>query len=239
MKKWLAYLLMLVLMVTSVPMAASAASTDKSALKGNVVVIDPGHSEKGNKGKESVSPGSKTMKIKDPGGAVGVRNKTPEYKINMAIALKLKKRLESQGITVVMTKTKDSENPGNRERAEIGNSHHADLVIRIHADSVTNQEVHGSTMLVPASVGYAKPIAATSRKYGEVIQKALVGTAGMKNRGIVERKDLTGFNWSKVPVVLAEVGFLSNPQEDLKLNQASYQEKIAEGLEKGIVQILQ
>ncbi|MCI7442585.1 MAG: N-acetylmuramoyl-L-alanine amidase, partial [Clostridium sp.] len=39
---------------------------------------------------------------------------------------------------------------------------------------------------------------------------------------------LTGFNWSKVPVVLIEMGFLSNPEEDNLLNSDSYQDKLAQ-----------
>ena len=37
---------------------------------------------------------------------------------------------------------------------------------------------------------------------------------GFKVNGIFERDDLTGFNWSKVPVVLVEMGFMSNYNED-------------------------
>ena len=62
----------------------------------------------------------------------------------------------------------------------------------------------------------------------------LVNEAGMKNRGIITRGDLTGFNWSKVPVILLEAGFLSNPNEDRMLNSPEYQDKIARGLAKGI-----
>ena len=60
----------------------------------------------------------------------------------------------------------------------------------------------------------------------------------MYNRGVIERSDLTGFNWSKVPVVLIEMGFLSNPEEDNLLNSDSYQEKLAQGLYKGILKAL-
>jgi N-acetylmuramoyl-L-alanine amidase len=61
----------------------------------------------------------------------------------------------------------------------------------------------------------------------------------MNNRGTVERSDLTGFNWSKVPVVLVEMGFMSNKEEDRLLNDDSYQNKLAEGLYKGIIDVLQ
>ena len=38
--------------------------------------------------------------------------------------------------------------------------------------------------------------------------------AGIEVNGIFEKGDLTGFNWSKVPVVLVEMGFSSNYNED-------------------------
>jgi len=45
---------------------------------------------------------------------------------------------------------------------------------------------------------------------------------------------LTGFNWSKVPVVLVEMGFLTNPAEDEALKTDDYQNKIVEGIIKGL-----
>lgn len=56
----------------------------------------------------------------------------------------------------------------------------------------------------------------------------------MKNRGVIERSDMTGFNWSTVPVVLIEMEFLSNPQEDKNLSSEEYQDKIAKAIAKGI-----
>lgn len=49
---------------------------------------------------------------------------------------------------------------------------------------------------------------------------------------------MTGFNWSKVPVVLVEMGFMSNPTEDKLLNDDSYQNKLAQGLSDGIMKAL-
>ena len=49
---------------------------------------------------------------------------------------------------------------------------------------------------------------------------------GFKVNSIYQRSDLTGFNWSKVPVVLVEMGFMSNPEEDQKMAETSYQEKM-------------
>ena len=47
---------------------------------------------------------------------------------------------------------------------------------------------------------------------------------------MVERSDLTGFNWADVPVVLVETGFLSNPREATLLRSASYQQRLAGAL---------
>ncbi|WP_293978545.1 N-acetylmuramoyl-L-alanine amidase, partial [uncultured Clostridium sp.] len=59
------------------------------------------------------------------------------------------------------------------------------------------------------------------------------------NRGISVRDDMTGFNWSKVPVILVEMGFMSNPEEDKLLSDEGYQNKLAQGLCNGIVKCMQ
>lgn len=56
----------------------------------------------------------------------------------------------------------------------------------------------------------------------------------IKNRGVVVRDDLTGFNWSKVPIVLIELGFISNPNEDSYLSDPDNYIKIATGISNGI-----
>ena len=166
-----------------------------------IIVIDPGHASHSNLEKEEQSPGSGIMKIKDGGGAQGNTTGTPEYVVNMKVAMKLKSLLESKNYTVIMTKTSHEESLGNIERANIGNDNNASLVIRIHCDSAENSSASGASMLVPGNVGYAKDISGISRKYGEVVLNSLVESANMKNRGISVREDMTGFNWSKVPVI--------------------------------------
>lgn len=209
-------------------------SKEETVKNKKVIVIDPGHSSRGNNGQERQSPDSNVLKIKDPGGAQGIVSKTPEYAINMKVALKLKVLLEKDNYKVIMTKTQHNENPGNVDRAEVGNANKADLVIRIHCDSSDNQKVQGASMLVPGKAGYGKDISDVSKKYGQTILESLVNECKMSNKGVVVRNDLTGFNWSKVPVVLVEMGFMSNPKEDQMLNDEAYQNKLAQGLFKGI-----
>lgn len=199
------------------------------------IVIDPGHGGGANLEKEKQSPDSNILKIKDGGGAQGIITNVKESTINLKVSLKLKTLLEKNNINVIMTRTDDSRSIGNIERAEIANKNNADLCIRIHCDSSDNQNAKGATMLVPGKVGYASVISDKSRKYGQTILDSLVSNAKMSSRGIQISTDMTGFNWSKVPVVLVELGFLSNPNEDKLLNSEEYQEKLAQGLYDGIV----
>nr|WP_025776177.1 N-acetylmuramoyl-L-alanine amidase [Clostridium botulinum] len=206
----------------------------KENLKNKIIVIDPGHANRSNLELERVSPDSDEKKIKDGGGADGVNSKTPEYLIAMDVALKLKETLQKEGYTVIMTKNKHSESLGNIERAEVGNKNNANLVIRIHADSADLEDAKGASILVPSKKGYASEINELSKKYGDILLREMVASANMNNRGVVEREDMTGFNWSKVPVVLVEMGFLSNAEEDKLLNTEEYRIKIVQGLTKGI-----
>ena len=45
---------------------------------------------------------------------------------------------------------------------------------------------------------------------------------------------MTGTNWSKIPVTLIEMGFLSNPSEDEKMQDPSFQTIMAKGIADGI-----
>lgn len=207
----------------------------KTTAGNKVIVIDPGHANRSNLEKEPTAPGSSQMKIKDGGGAEGVLTKTSEQSINLKVALKLRDLLQSRGYTVVMTKTREDQSLGNVERAQVGNNANAALVIRIHADSSEYSSAKGASMLVPAPINEnTKAIYASSKSYGTTILNTLVKEVGMYNRGVIESSDMTGFNWSKVPVVLVEMGFLSNTEEDKLLASQAYQDKLTKGLADGI-----
>lgn len=203
------------------------------------IVLDPGHAKGGNRNMEKTSPYSEVLKVKDPGGASGVSTGLNEYEVNLMVAKKLKALLENEGFTVIMTKNTEEDNPGNVERAEVGNNNNANLVLRIHCDSADNSSARGASMLVPEPVGYAEEIYEVSQQYGKTILDNFVTSTGAKNRGLSKRKDMTGFNWSKVPVVLIEMGFMSNPEEDELLGSDEYQNKAASGLVNGIKKALE
>ena len=198
------------------------------------IVIDPGHSSTGTSGNEPVSPNSSTTKLKDGLGATGSYTNIPEHKTNMSVALLVKKELTSKGYNVILTKQDVAESKSNIERAEVGNKNNADLVVRIHADSAENSSISGASMHVPANNEYTSSFYKISKSYGKTILNTYVDEIGIKNRGVIERNDLTGFNWSKVPVVLIEMGFLSNKEDDNFVSNTANHPKIAKAISDGI-----
>lgn len=201
----------------------------------HVIVIDPGHGPWVNLDMEPIAPGSEVTKRKYGVGATGVVTGTLEREINLNVSLMLRDLLENDGYTVIMTRTDHTVISSNIDRANLANDNNANLMIRIHSDSFKDSKVHGASMLVPGKVGYAVDIVDISRVYGEIILNSLTEEVGMKNRGVITRTDQTGFNWSKVPIMTVELGFLSNPDEDRLLSSSDYQTKLAQALYKGIV----
>lgn len=201
-------------------------------LEGRIVCLDAGHGITSASKSERVSPLSDETKPAYVSGASGIYQ--TEEELNLAVAKLVKIRLEKRGAEVVMTRETSEATVSNIERAQIANEANADLCIRIHADGTEESSAHGISTLIPAGNLLGSPeIIEPSREAAECIQRALVEETGAQDRGLVERSDLTGFNWSEVPVVLVEMGFLSNPEEDQKLSTEAYRKQVADGIADG------
>jgi N-acetylmuramoyl-L-alanine amidase len=200
-----------------------------------LVCLDPGHGTAPVIGRqvEPIGPGSAQLKIKDPGGASG------EAPVALAIARRTRALLRARGYRVAMTRDGTGYRGGNRERARFCNARGAALMIRIHADGSSDPSVHGISTLVPAlRRGWTNDVYGASGRAGRLLQDELVAATGARNLGVVERADLTGFNWADVPVVLVETGFMSNPREAGLLRSAGYQQKVARALAGGAQRFL-
>ena len=205
-----------------------------------VVVLDPGHDLHANLATEPIGPGSSTRKILDGGGTSGVVTGIREADLNLAVALRVRTLLRRAGVRVVMTRTTTSHTSmGNIARAAIANRVHAALFLRIHADGSTDPRADGTHTLYPArQKGWTDDIYARSRRAARIIQAELVGALGFPDRGLQEHTDFTGFNWSGVPVILVEMGFMTNPTEDKLLATAAYRQRAAVGLCRGTLRYL-
>ena len=67
----------------------------------------------------------------------------------------------------------------------------------------------------------------------------MVEATGAKKRGVFLRDTYTMNNWSVVPCILVECGFMSNPEEDEKLNDPDYQNLLVQGMVEGIARYFQ
>ena len=218
--------------------SGSVAPSSTPATTTYVVVIDAGHQAKADLKTEPIGPGSKTRRARVEGGATGVSTHRPESLDNLQIALKLQSDLEKRGVKVIMVRTKQNVDIPNSKRAKIANDAHADLFIRLHCDSSSSSSVKGVLMLVPASNAWTRKIVKPSARAGRDVLAAVLKTTRAKNRGTTKRSDLSGFNWSKVPTALVEMGLMSNPAEDRALASAAYQSKLASGATAGIMTFL-
>ena len=219
---------------TKTPTPTQKTSSNKP-LNGYVIGIDAGHQLKGNTTKEPNAPGSNINKAKVTYGATGNKSGIREQLINLQVALKLQTELKKLGATVVMTRTTSEVNISNIERAKIFNNAKVDFGIRIHCDSAASTSAHGISILIPDCKNNASIFKESKRLANSLIDQMCTSTSAA-NRGVIQRNDQTGFNWSNVPVVTVEMGFLSNPSEESKLITSSYQNLLVDGYIQGILQ---
>lgn len=195
-----------------------------------LICLDPGHGTIPAVGRqtEPIGPGSSQLKVKDGGGAAG------EAPVALAIALRTRALLQRDGYRVALTRTGPRYAAGNIARARFCNARHSALMIRIHADGAADSSLRGLKTLVPTfHRGWTDDIYAQSIRAGRKVQAAVAARTGARNLGLVQRSDLTGFNWANVPAILVECGFMTNPAESRLLRSRSYQLKVARGLAAG------
>ncbi len=204
------------------------------------VVIDPGHGGR------------------DP-GAIGVRGGY-EKTVNLLTAGIVTAQLRARGVRVTMTRTTDVFVPLN-ERAAIGNRAGADLFVSIHADANGRASLTGFTLFIC----HTKPSYSDSHRAAKIFQECRLDLAScrstlMRSRAPSRRlASLVRVSMGKAtsspdrgtklgalrvlersvcPAILVELGFLSNPSENLRLLRADYQQKLGTAVASGVIRFL-
>ena len=218
--------------------AANTASTPSTSSKQFTVCIDPGHqgSWVDMSAQEPMAPGSSQTKNKATTGTSGNYSKVPEYEVNLEVSLVLQKELTSRGYKVVMTREDNDKAISNKERAEFATEAGADITVRIHANSDNSASAAGALTMAPTSSNQYldKDIIEKSNTLASCIIDSYCNATDLANKGVISADNMTGTNWSTIPVAILEMGFMSNQSDDLYITNSANHETMAKGIADGI-----
>lgn len=173
-----------------------------------IICVDPGHGGAGH-------PGAVNGRFKEKTAA-------------LAIGLKLRDKLKDAGFKVIMTRDTDID-VSLASRCKISNEAGANAFISIHLNSCYSDEPHGAeTWKWHKTRQFSKALA-------DAVQADLIEATGAKNRGVKESDVYYVLHHTKASALVVECGFISNNEECRKLFNPDYQDKIADGIARGII----
>ena len=196
----------------------------------HVLLIDPGHGGM-------------------DGGAVS-GDGTSEKDINLAVAQELAAMASEYGWQVIMTRSTDEWLCGTEEgsirsrktedlisRREMIKDYEPEIAVSIHLNSFREDpSVRGAQVFYP-DTGGSETVLRQCREFAEILQESLPsGTDGAGQRKAMVKDNVMIFREVICPIVIAECGFLSNPEEAELLKTKEYQQALAQGIMAGIVE---
>ena len=195
--------------------------TASTPVSGKVIVLDAGHG------------------VPDE-GAQSSRG-TTEAETNLKIALKLQNLLEQSGATVILTRSdengiydvdkttlKQKKVSDIRNRVKIGNSSSADIFVSIHLNKISQEQYSGWQT-------FYKKDNEQGEKLATEIQNNLTEAVEKENNRVPMKIDNVYIVKNvEIPLTIVECGFLSNEEEEKKLQEDDYQNRLAWGIYNGI-----
>ncbi|EMT38259.1 N-acetylmuramoyl-L-alanine amidase [Thermoanaerobacter thermohydrosulfuricus] len=219
-KRWMMFLLIVSLIVGlySFKKGYYIAAFKTVPIMNKVVVIDAGHG--------GPDPGKPGKYGKD------------EDELNLEIAQKLRELIEESGGIVVMTREDDTLSDSSlskdlKNRVVKANEVIADVLISIHLNSFSQSKYKGAQVFYQNNSEKGKLLA-------ELIQQELRNTLDPDNDRMAKSSNSYYLlRNAKMPAVIVECGFMSNPEEEKLLNDEKYQYKIAWAIYKGLIHYFQ
>lgn len=178
-----------------------------------ILVIDPGHG-----GKDA--------------GAISIGEKYYEKNINLGIVIALKELLDKENIKVYYTRTADDK-VFLRPRVTLANAVDCDYFISIHCNSNEIASPNGTEVLY-----YDTDFnGVASKDLADLFSEELGKTVELRNRGTVLKhmEDIFIMDKAKVPMILIEIGYLSNSGDLNYLTNQQNQKTVAQGIYHGIM----
>lgn len=168
-------------------------------------------------------------------------NGVTEAEINLRIALKLQNLLEQSGAKVILTRSNetaiyDIDKKTLREkkvsdihnRVKIGNESSADIFVSIHLNKIPQNQYWGWQCFYNQNEKSKILAENLQNNLNEAIQKENKRTA-MKLDTVYIMKNV------EIPISIVECGFLSNEEEEKRLQEDDYQNRLAWGIYNGIM----
>ena len=119
-----------------------------------------------------------------------------------------------------------------KERVRIMNESKADLAVSIHQNSYHEESVYGAQVFYYSHSREGEAVA-------KILQESLQEIDPENHRQAKANETYYLLRRTKVPTVIVECGFLTNPEEAEKLSGEEYQEQVAEAVAKGIAKCLE
>jgi N-acetylmuramoyl-L-alanine amidase len=210
----------MVLGMLSVAVLGFIAPADAAVLTGRTFVIDPGHGTR--------LPSGEWLNT----GAAGPHG-LAERDVVLAIGEKLARRLRALGARVELTRTyarpiriATNKSRDNRARAKLANELGATAFLALHCDSSTDPAARGTSIfwLHPNSAALARAVRAHLAPLG-------LGESQFRAR------DLAVTSEARVPALLVELGFLSNPAQERLLSTPAFQDREAQALTEALLEL--
>lgn len=181
-------------------------------LAGRVIGLDPGHGA-------------------IDSGATHPDSPLPEKAIALDVALRLGRQIRKAGGRAVLTRTEDKESdlPDREElqrRADLARAGGAELFLSLHVDANGDSSAFGGQV-------YYHPSSAQGKRLAEILQVELVRLQPDNFRQAGAQAFYL-LSCTKVPAVVVELGFISNPGDRRNLNDPAYRERLAEAIRRGL-----
>ncbi len=199
-------------------------------LSGLVIGVNAGHQKTPNYTQYPIEPGSSKTSAANKSGTRGKFSRTEEYVITLQISLKLEKLLVENGAQVVMIRRSNNVKLTNIQRSTIMNNAGCDLALNLHCNGSGSPDVSGISTYYRAKGNWVNESAMFARE----LQNGMLAATGAKNEGTHKSYNYMSLNYSTVPALMIEMGYLSSKVEDPLLNTDEYQMKLAQGLLNGI-----
>ncbi len=185
---------------------------------GCTIVIDPGHGGK------------------DPGREAGGKGFQHEKELALEIAILVGEYLEEMLPSAKLVFTREDDvTVSLEERVNLANKIRADYFVSIHLNSNPNRHIKGSrTHIHDHNFKISKMLALAIEEQYKKIGHTSRGVQSAKDRG----ENLYVLQYTEMPGVLTEVGFLTNPEEEAFLNSKEGQEKIAKCIANAIAEVV-